>query len=143
MENTRSFLDLNTHEKNILLPLVVQIMEHRDTKEKVFSNGKIRNVLKEFGEDISDAQIRKLVFNIRNNGIIELLIANQDGYFVSNNIDDIRAWIARHKGKISAMTKTLESIESQFENNMNRLNQGSSGLMGQLSIFDMADDAMA
>lgn len=135
-------MDLNTHEKNILLPLVVQIMEHRDTKEKVFSNGKIRNVLKEFGEDISDAQIRKLVFNIRNNGIIDLLIANQDGYFVSNNIDDIRAWIARHKGKISAMTKTLESIESQFENNMNRLSQGSSGLMGQLSIFDFSEDAM-
>lgn len=139
MTKISDFLDLAPHEKNVLLPLVVQILQHRETKDKVFSNSKIRNVLKEFGEDISDAQIRKLVFNIRNNGIIELLIANQDGYFVANNIEDIRSWINRHKGKMASMQKTLESIESQFERNMENLHNGESGLIGQLSIFDSVE----
>jgi hypothetical protein len=139
MTKISDFLDLAPHEKNVLLPLVVQILQHRETKDKVFSNSKIRNVLKEFGEDISDAQIRKLVFNIRNNGIIELLIANQDGYFVANNIEDIRSWINRHKGKMASMQKTLESIESQFERNMSNLHNGESGLIGQLSIFDSVE----
>jgi hypothetical protein len=139
MTKISDFLDLAPHEKNVLLPLVVQILQHRETKDKVFSNSKIRNVLKEFGEDISDAQIRKLVFNIRNNGIIELLIANQDGYFVANNIEDIRSWINRHKGKMASMQKTLESIESQFESNMSNLINGESGLIGQLSIFDSVE----
>lgn len=139
MTKISDFLDLAPHEKNVLLPLVVQILQHRETKDKVFSNSKIRNVLREFGEDISDAQIRKLVFNIRNNGIIELLIANQDGYFVANNIEDIRSWINRHKGKMASMQKTLESIESQFESNMSNLINGESGLIGQLSIFDSVE----
>ena len=139
MTKISDFLDLAPHEKNVLLPLVVQILQHRETKDKVFSNSKIRNVLREFGEDISDAQIRKLVFNIRNNGIIELLIANQDGYFVANNIEDIRSWINRHKGKMASMQKTLESIESQFESNMSNPINGESGLIGQLSIFDSVE----
>lgn len=131
-----NFLDLSNHEKETLLPLVVQILEHRNTKEKVFSNTKIRNVLREFGEDISDAQIRKIVFHIRNKHIVELLIANSQGYFVANNIQDIKDWIETHKGKINAMQQTLSSIESQFESNMKKLQDGHSGLIGQLSIFD-------
>ena len=42
--------------------------------------------------------------------------------------------------KITAMEETLNSIEAQFEKNMNRLHQGGSGLMGQLSIFDFDND---
>jgi hypothetical protein len=138
-----SFLELTPHESEVLLPLVVQILQHRETKEKVFSNTKIRNVLKEFGEDISDGQIRKLVFNIRNNSIIELLIANHNGYFVANNIGDIRQWINTHKGKIVAMGKTLDSIEAQFERNVSTLKDGNSGLIGQLSIFDFVNDEVS
>jgi hypothetical protein len=135
------FWELTPHEKNVLMPLVVQILQHRETKEKVFSNTKIRNVLKEFGEDITDAQIRKLIFNIRNNDVIDLLIANQDGYFVANNINDIGAWIDRHKGKIASMQQTLKSIENQFDRKKDSLIKGeSSSLIGQLSIFDLGLD---
>ncbi len=141
MENNNgsNFLELTNHEKNVLLPLVVQILQHRDTKQKVFSNLKIRNVLREFGEEIKDSQIRKLVFHIRNKNLIELLIANSNGYFVASNIDDVRAWIDTHKGKIMAMEKTLNSIEKQFEKNMYLLKEGNSDLIGQLSIFDFSE----
>lgn len=139
MEKTNSFLDLTVHEKDVLLPLVIQVMEHRDSKQKVFSNSQIRKILKEMGHEITDSQIRKLIFNIRNNGLIELLIANHDGYFISNNIGDIRYWISRQRGIILAMEKTLHSIEKQFDRNMNRLSNGDSGLMGQLSIFDVTE----
>ena len=139
MEKVSSFLELTEHESSVLLPLVIQILQHRETKQKVFSNLKIRNVLKEFGEDISDAQIRKMVFHIRNNNLIDLLIANQDGYYVANNIEDIKTWIDRHKGKMRAMEKTLESIEAQFEKKKSSLLQGESGLIGQISIFDFIE----
>jgi len=131
-------LELTTQE-NTLVPLVIQMIEHRD-KSKVFSNAEIRKVLKAFGHTVADSTIRRLVNYIRNSGKVELLIANQDGYFVANNIDDIRTWIAMHRGKIKAMGETLNSIETQFDKNMGRLHHGSSGLMGQLSIFDFDND---
>ena len=135
-----NFLDLTPHEKNVLLPLVVKALQHRETKFNGFSNTEIRNVLKDLGEHTSDGQIRKLIYNIRNNGIIELLIANnQDGYFIANNIQDIRNWIGGHKSKMASMQKTLESIESQFESNMSNLINGESGLIGQLCIFDLEE----
>jgi hypothetical protein len=59
--------ELTNHERFVIYPLVVQILSHRG-KEKVFSNSKIRNILSEFGEDISDMQIRKIAFNIRQSG---------------------------------------------------------------------------
>ena len=139
MEKNNSFAELTNHESTVLLPLVVQILQHRETKQKVFSNTKIRNVLKEFGEDISDAQIRKLVFHIRNNDIIDLLIANQDGYYVANSIDDVNVWIDRHKAKMKAMECTLTSIENQFKRGIDKMLNGESGLIGQMSIFDVIE----
>ena len=129
--------ELTNHERFVIYPLVVQILSHR-AKEKVFSNTKIRKILKEFGEEITDTQIRKIAFNIRKTGDITLLLANNEGYFVASNIEEVNAWIATHKGKIETMRQTLSYIENQFDENLDRLkNGGDCGLVGQVSIFDL------
>ena len=128
---------LTTHEEEVLYPLVVKILLHRP-KEKVFSNKKIRAILEEFGEEIADSQIRKIVFNIRHSGVIPLLIANSEGYYVASNIEEVNAWIDTHKGKIQAMQMTLNSLELQFEQFKEKLKSGEDcGLIGQMSIFDL------
>lgn len=128
--------ELSSHERFVIYPLVVQILSHRG-KEKVFSNTKIRKILSEFGEEITDSQIRKIAFNIRRSGDIPLLLANNEGYFVASNIQEVNAWIHTHNGKIEAMKSTLESIQSQFNENINKLKRGEDcGLVGQVSIFD-------
>jgi uncharacterized protein YlzI (FlbEa/FlbD family) len=129
--------ELTNHERFVIYPLVVQILSHRG-KEKVFSNSKIRKILSEFGEEISDMQIRKIAFNIRQSGDITLLLANNEGYFVASNIEEVNTWIKTHKGKIESMKATLYHIENQFENNLDRLKNGDDcGLVGQVSIFDL------
>lgn len=129
--------ELTNHERFVIYPLVVQILSHR-AKEKVFSNTKIRKILKEFGEEITDTQIRKIAFNIRKTGDITLLLANNEGYFVASNIEEVNAWIATHKGKIETMKQTLSYIENQFDENLDRLKNGEDcGLVGQVSIFDL------
>lgn len=128
---------LTPHEEEVLYPLVVKILSHRP-KEKVFSNTKIRKILKEFGEDIADSQIRKIVFNIRHSGAIPLLIANSEGYYIASNIEEVNAWIDTHKGKIQSMKVTLLNIEMQFEKLKEKLKSGDDcGLIGQMSIFDL------
>ena len=129
--------ELTNHERFVIYPLVVQILSHR-AKEKVFSNTKIRKILSEFGEEITDTQIRKIAFNIRKTGDITLLLANNEGYFVASNIEEVNAWIATHKGKIETMKQTLSYIENQFDENLHMLKNGEDcGLVGQVSIFDL------
>lgn len=128
---------LTNHEKQVIYPLVVQILSHRG-KEKVFSNTKIRKILLEFGEEITDSQIRKIAFNIRKSGDITLLLANNEGYFVASNFEEVNVWIDTHKGKIEAMQSTLDSIQKQFAENLDKLQKGEDcGLVGQVSIFDL------
>lgn len=128
---------MTEHEKNVLYPLVVNILSHR-SKEKVFSNTSIREILSEFGESIADVQIRKIVFNIRRSGDIPLLLANSEGYFVGNSIEEVEAWINTHLSKIEAMKASLDSILKQFEEERSKIraNEGCK-LLGQISIFDL------
>ena len=129
--------ELTNHERFVIYPLVVQILSHRG-KDKVFSNTKIRKILCEFGEEITDTQIRKIAFNIRKTGDITLLLANNEGYFVASNIEEVNAWIATHKGKIETMRQPLSYIENQFDENLDKLKSGEDcGLVGQVSIFDL------
>jgi hypothetical protein len=130
---------MTAQEEKVLLPLIVNILNHRN-KEKVFSNTKIRNLLLEFGEDkITDSQIRKFIFHIRQRNLVSLLIANGDGYFVASTVGEVREWIAMHEGKIYQMMSTLDSIKEQFESEKDLLKSGESSLVGQMSIFDYID----
>lgn len=137
LSKVATFGDLTKHEQETLLPLVLGILSHRNQKQKVFSNTRIRKVLKEFGEDINERQIRALVFHIRNNNLLPLLIANSEGYYVASNIEDVKDWMATQQGKIEAMQLTLSSIQTQMQEQMQFLLNGErSRLSGQMSIFD-------
>ena len=137
MEQLQFVIELTENEKDALLPMVVRIFNNRPENQKVVSNAKIRSLLNEFGENVSDAQVRKLIFYIRNNNLVELLIAGKDGYFVSDRIGDISSWITRQRGKIFSMQKTLDSIEAQFKRNEGKLKNGSMSDTNQMSIFDI------
>ncbi len=130
---------LSEYEENIILPLVEKLLNHRD-KEKVFSNSDIRNTLIEFGEyKISDADIRKIVYHIRQRGITSLLIANSNGYYKASNIQEVNDWITTHKGKIEKMKNTLKAIEKKFEEQKAKLSTSENSLTGQVSIFEYID----
>ena len=125
-------------EEFVLMPLVVQVLNHR-SKKNVFTNEKIRTVLSEFGHEIKDSQIRKIVFNIRQRGLIPLLIADNEGYYMATSIEQVRNWIATHSSKMKAMASTLHSMEQQFEQERQKLKEGNSELSGQMNIFDIID----
>lgn len=137
MEKTisKELFKMTPDEEYKLLPLVVQILNHRD-KTKVFSNVKIRALLADFGEKIEDVQIRRVVFHIRQRNLIPLLIANSDGYFVATTIQEVQTWVQMHSSKVHSMLASLSAIEAQFENEKSLLLSGESSLGGQLSIFD-------
>jgi hypothetical protein len=135
---SKSFLELSHEERHDILPVLIGILKHRKTASKVFSNPEIRELLIEFGYEVSDAQIRKLVYHIRNNNLISLLLANTNGYYIGTRIEDVRNLIKMQQGKINAMTETLSSIEQQLELKRKELLSGNSdSISGQITIFDI------
>lgn len=132
------FGKLSKKEKETIIPLLKGLLKHRSGKATVFSNTKLRNVLIEFGFDVSDSDIRKYIFYIRNNDVLELLIANQNGYYLANDTTDVKEWIARQEGKMKAMKETLDSIKRQYKESYKKLEKGdeSTYLAGQLNIWD-------
>ena len=129
-----SFATLDKREKELLLPLLIKMLNHRDGKENVFSNTKIRQSFIDMGEVVSEKQIRKLVYYIRNNGLIELLIANGEGYYIAEHSQDIESWLKMQRGKIEAMKQTINSIQSQYEDNVGKIKLGKSKLYPQLKF---------
>jgi len=132
--NNSSFLILDKREDELLLPLLIKMLNHREGKEKVFSNTKIRQVFLNMGEEVSDLQIRKLVYYIRNKGLIELLIANSEGYYVAEHSQDIEQWLNRQRNKIDAMKHTINAIQSQYEDNVAKIKTGKSKLYPQMTL---------
>ena len=132
------FSKLSKKEKETIIPLLKGLLKHRSGKETVFSNTMLRNVLIEFGFDVADSDIRKYIFYIRNNDVLELLIANQNGYYLANDTTDVKEWIARQEGKMKAMKETLDSIKRQYKESYKKLEKGdeSTHLAGQLNIWD-------
>lgn len=130
---------LTDTEKNVLLPLAVQLLKDK-TNKNIFTNAEIVRALQPFSEEkIHDSRIRAIVFNIRQQELVPLLIANHEGYYRGTNIQEIKRWIERHKSKITAMQSTLGSIENQFKQQMDNLMNDDNELNGQLSIFDNID----
>jgi|TARA_R110000822_G_scaffold199841_2_gene337502 hypothetical protein len=135
------FGKISKKEKETIIPLLKGLLNHRSGKGFVFSNSKLRNVLVEFGFEVSDSDVRKYIFYIRNNDVLELLIANQNGYYMANDTTDVKEWIARQEGKIEAMNLTLSSIRRQYSKSYTKLANGdeSVSLRGQLDIFEEID----
>lgn len=134
------FGTISTKEKETLIPLLVGLLKHRSGKQSVFSNTKLRQTLSDFGYDVADSDIRRFVFYIRNNDVLELLIANQSGYYLANDTTDVKEWMARQEGKIVAMKQTLASIKRQYTESYNNLADGDDSLLaGQLSFFEDAE----
>jgi len=134
------FEKLDYTEKNVLIPLLKNELKGRIGGKKFISNEDLVSLLNDEGyEEVYDGTIRKLIFHIRNfEDGFDFLIANSEGYFISNNIEEVTNWINIHREKIQVMRITLDSIEKQLRTNVDKLKKGEkANLGGQLSIWDV------
>jgi hypothetical protein len=90
---------LTEYERQKLLPLLINLLNGREGKEKAILN---REILEEFSKQfdkdnkpfkISDARVRKLINHIRTNGIITGLIATSKGYYISKDAAEVQRYI--------------------------------------------------
>lgn len=133
----KGFGTLSKIEKDQVIPLLISMLEHRDSSQ-AFTNAELREALALFNIPTTDADIRRYVFNIRNSGMVDLLIANGKGHFVAKDTLEVESWIAMQESKIRAMEITLSSIKDQYKTHKSKLMSGDvTNLGGQLDLFDV------
>lgn len=84
-------------------------------KENTVKNGDIAKLIKTaFDKKIADSRVRKVVQFLRTNGLPNI-IATSNGYFYSDDIAEIEAWIVSLKQREAAIRQIREKAEREVE----------------------------
>ena len=88
---------------------------HNKGKENVVKNGDIIKLIKTaFDKKVTEPRVRKVVQFLRTNGLPNL-IATSNGYFYSDDVVEIDAWIVSLKQREAAIREIREKAEKQVE----------------------------
>ena len=106
---------LNDYERTVLLPVMVKCLERKIGKENAVTNAYMCDRMNESGYDIGEARVRKIINHIRINGLVPCLMASSYGYYVTNNAEELRAYIISLKGREEAIRAVRIAVEEQLE----------------------------
>lgn len=84
-------------------------------KKNTIKNGEIIAMIEhKFNRKVADSRVRKVVQFLRTNGLPNL-IATSSGYFYSEDIKEIEAWVVSLRQREAAIRDIREKAERQIE----------------------------
>ena len=99
-----------------VLPMVIELLREHIGRDKAITNTQLRAQLIEIGyQDIGQIRMRKLINYIRNNSILICLKGCTYGYYITEDPEEIRAYISSLVKREGAIRHTRETIENQLE----------------------------
>ena len=116
---------LTEYENDTLLPIMVKCLSKHIGKDKVITNAEMCAKMAIYGYKIGETRVRKIINHIRNNGLVECLIASGKGYYVTESITEMKSYIESVKNREDAIRAMRLSMEEQLskmkpiENNPN------------------------
>ena len=105
---------LNEYERETLLPIMVRCLAKHIGKSCAISNAQMCEKMALYGYQIGEVRVRKIINHIRNNGLVECLIATGKGYYVTESIQEMEAYIESVKNREDAIRTMRESMELQL-----------------------------
>lgn len=105
---------LTEYEYNVIMPILVVGLKKKLGKSKAVTNPKICNSLKQKGYKVSEPRIRKIIYFIRQYNLVPMLIASSKGYWVTNDVNEIKDWLESLKSRIKAMEETKIYAETML-----------------------------
>lgn len=107
---------LSEYEKDTLLPIMITCLEGKRGKGMAVTNATMRRGLQAHGyKMVGEPRVRKIINFIRTNGLVDCLIANSEGYYVSRDTDEIEDYIQSLKQRENAIRAVREKIEEQCQ----------------------------
>lgn len=107
--------ELTEYEYKVIMPILIDGLKRKVGKSKAVTNGKICSSLKSKGYKVSEPRIRKIIYFIRQNNAVPMLIASSKGYWVTNDVDEINDWLHSLKSRIEAMQETKNYAEEMLD----------------------------
>lgn len=107
--------ELSADEKYVV-EILVKRFETKKGKKNIVTSGQIATGLKaHFGIKFEDSRIRKMIQYIRTNDLVTGLIANSNGYFVAESIDEIQMWVDSLISRENAIREIREIAERNIK----------------------------
>jgi hypothetical protein len=106
--------ELTPDEEFKIVPIIVNRFKSTQGKEKIVTNKKmIEGIHKMCGFKTSEPRIRKMIQFIRDKNLLNDLeiLATSQGYYSTDDNNEIVTWIKSMRNKINAMTKTADEVE--------------------------------
>ena len=102
---------LNEYERETLLPIMVRCLAKHIGKSCAISNAQMCEKMALYGYQIGEVRVRKIINHIRNNGLVECLIATGKGYYVTESIQEMETYIESVKNREDAIRAMRLSME--------------------------------
>ena len=106
---------LNTYERETLLPIIVKCLSRHIGKEQAITNSRMCESLVDNGYEIKEARMRKIIHYIRDKWLIGCLIASNRGYHVTNDRQEMLAYIETLRGRVEAIEVIIQAMLEQLE----------------------------
>lgn len=106
---------LTEYEYKVVMPILVEGLKKKIGKSKAITNNKICSALKEKGYKVTEPRIRKIIYFIRQYNAVPMLIASSKGYWVTNDINEVKDWLESLESRIEAIQETKIYAEKMLE----------------------------
>lgn len=111
----RTTAELNSYEKKIIVPLIVNKLLQHKGKKSAIKNKELIAYCYANGIRLLEPRTRKMVEYIRKQRLIDGLIAKQFGYFIAEDPEDILSWVATMESRRNAMDCSIDAAMKVYD----------------------------
>lgn len=109
----RETCPLTEYEKEELVPLVIQVLQHCKGKKYALSN---KNFINRWGGGykLTPVRFRKVINHIRNKGLIKGLVATSKGYYIAQSRQELEDYTKSLQGREDALKELRRNMTKQM-----------------------------
>lgn len=105
---------LSDYEREVLVPIVANGMLWHQGRKNAVTSSQICQSLRRKGFKIDGPRLRKVMNHIRINGLVGCVIAKSEGYWVSDDTNEIREYIQSLEERASSIMAVSGALSGQL-----------------------------
>jgi hypothetical protein len=106
--------ELTEYEQEFILPIVHDILSTTIGKENAITNKQIVWKLKFVDMKTSEPRVRHMIHILRVSDTISQLIATSNGYYITNDPDELKAYLDSLDDRLKHIAKVRHAIHRQL-----------------------------
>lgn len=108
--------ELTEQELNRIVPALIRGLRTKIGKENTITNKQMKEGLEEICNiKTTEPRIRKMIQYIRISGSIERLIATSKGYYISNDVQELKDYLESLMQRADSIMLTAKQIQFQLD----------------------------